>query len=299
MKNIFIGLAAPTVSDNNESSLMKRFPGQLPYALGPMNHVCMHCHACRWGQERTKENTKDKKELYMNCCQYGDVKLPMADFDGPPLPDDLFELFTSSSPQAREFQSNITSYNNAMSFSSLGAKQDRSVMGQKGVGNGGEEEVDNRLKHFKEGKLKRDITRKLQDVMHRVNPYAKVFRNASDILATQKSMTIVLKSLSSSRRDAKTYNKPNPDDIAALVEEGSFLDAKPRHIKVSRKDGKLLYMTDLHTPYLSLRYPLLLPYGSQQWDDNYRSPTMGTNPGSELAYRSRKEFSIANLCDDL
>lgn len=200
-----------------------------------------------------------------------------------------------------------------MAFSSLGAKQDRSVMGQKGIGtfkisgqlshripalfpmgdqlpsygqifmlgDGGDSEVDNRLAHFSEGKLQKTITRKLQDIMHRVNPYAKVFRNASEILATQESMTIVLKSLAPGKRDAKTYNKPHPDDIAALVEEGSFVEDKPRHIQVSRRDGKLIYMTDLHTPYLLLRYPLMLPYGSQQWDDNYKSPTMGTNPGSE------------------
>ncbi|EGG13209.1 uncharacterized protein MELLADRAFT_58373 [Melampsora larici-populina 98AG31] len=311
MPTTAVGLAVPTVLDNTEASLLNRFPGELPYYLGRMNHVCMHCKALRWGQERTKENVRNREEKYMNCCQYGDLKLPMADFDGPPLPDDLFELFTSSSKDAKEFQQNITSYNNAMSFSSLGAKQDHSVMGQKGVGtfkisgqlshkipalfptgdqpacygqifmlgDGGEKEVENRLAHFAEGKIKKRITRKLQDIMHRVNPYAEVFRNANEILASEDSMTIVLKSLAPGNRDAKTYNKPRPGDIAALVEEGSFIDAKPRHIKVSRKDGKIIYMTDLHTPYLSLRYPLLLPYGSQQWDDNYQSPTMGTNPG--------------------
>ncbi|KAH9815993.1 hypothetical protein DFH28DRAFT_871831, partial [Melampsora americana] len=92
-----VGLAAPTALDNNEDFLLNRFPGQLPYSLGPMNHVCIHCKALRWGEERTKLNIKNSEEIYMNCCQYGDVKLPMADFDGPPLPPDLLELFTSSS----------------------------------------------------------------------------------------------------------------------------------------------------------------------------------------------------------
>lgn len=97
MKKIRVGLAAPQVINNNEASLLTRFPGELPHYLGRMDHVCMHCKALRWGQERTQENVMNQQERYMNCCQYGDVTLPMADFDGPPLTIDLFDLFTESS----------------------------------------------------------------------------------------------------------------------------------------------------------------------------------------------------------
>lgn len=210
---------------------------------------------------------------------------------------------------AQDFQKNITHYNNALSFTSLGVKVDDSVAGQKGintfrvsgqlahrigsslptsnqnaafaqiyvVGDGGESEADMRMSRFKGKKLSRRLMLNLQSMLNRFNPYAQFFKSSASILESEQSLSIMLKTLPPGRREIKTYNKPRPEDVAALVPGTESLDDKPRHIILHRKDNKLLHITDLSTAYLPLRYPLMLPFGSQQWDDNYVSPTANTN----------------------
>ncbi|KAH9813480.1 hypothetical protein DFH28DRAFT_896461 [Melampsora americana] len=90
------GLACFNSSQNTEPLLLKKFEGQLPYRLGEMSHVCYHCGALRWGEERSKENIRSNKELYLNCCQYGAVTLPLKFMPGGPLPEELMLLYTGS-----------------------------------------------------------------------------------------------------------------------------------------------------------------------------------------------------------
>ncbi|KAH9809484.1 hypothetical protein DFH28DRAFT_904825 [Melampsora americana] len=90
------GLAALNSSQNNEAELCRKFPGQLPFRLGPMTYPCVHCGALRFSEERSKENLRLGKDLYLNCCQYGAVTLPLKFMPGGPLPDELLDLFTGS-----------------------------------------------------------------------------------------------------------------------------------------------------------------------------------------------------------
>ncbi|KAH9816142.1 hypothetical protein DFH28DRAFT_874497, partial [Melampsora americana] len=83
--------------------------------LGPMTHPCAHCGALRFNEERSKDNIRLGKELYLNCCQYGAVTLPLK----------YMEV-------AKEFQKNILTYNNTLSFTSLGVNRDEKVMGERG-----------------------------------------------------------------------------------------------------------------------------------------------------------------------
>ncbi|KAH9807487.1 hypothetical protein DFH28DRAFT_895723 [Melampsora americana] len=105
------GLAAINTNHNNEATLMAKFPGQLPYRLGPMDHTCKNCGALRWGEERSKENIRLGSESYLNCCQYGAVTLPLRFMPGGPLPPELLHLYTASdtgkSPN-RSFQLALT-----------------------------------------------------------------------------------------------------------------------------------------------------------------------------------------------
>ncbi|KAH9806970.1 hypothetical protein DFH28DRAFT_918300, partial [Melampsora americana] len=90
------GLAAINSSQNTEAALVQKFAGQLPFRLGPMTHACEHCGALRFSGERSKENLRLDKELYLNCCQYGAVTLPLKFMPGGPLPPELLELYTNS-----------------------------------------------------------------------------------------------------------------------------------------------------------------------------------------------------------
>ncbi|KAH9808556.1 hypothetical protein DFH28DRAFT_908678 [Melampsora americana] len=90
------GPAAISSAENNERHLMAKFPGQLPFRLGSMSHVCENCGAKRWSEERTKTNMASGREAYLNCCQYGAVTLPLRFMPGGPLPEELMQLFTGA-----------------------------------------------------------------------------------------------------------------------------------------------------------------------------------------------------------
>ncbi|EGF99758.1 uncharacterized protein MELLADRAFT_28736, partial [Melampsora larici-populina 98AG31] len=224
--------------------------------------------------------------IYSNCCQQGSVTLPWGEFKGPTVPKALLKLYTG---KGKEFQDNITHYNNALSFTSLGVKVDQSVTGQKGintfrvsgqlahrigsalpaakktpsyaqiyvVGDGGEGEVDVRLGHFKKKNLSRDVMRELQNVLNDVSPYVEFLKSSATILESQPSLRIMLKTLPPGKREVKTYNKPRPEDVAAIVESSETLDDKPCHIILHRKNNRLKHISDLSTCYLPLCYPLM------------------------------------------
>lgn len=92
-----VKVACQTVSENVESHIRSTFP-ELPYRLGLQDHICQHCGALRWGEERTNANVKRDEETYSNCCQQGSVSLPWGEFDGPTLPEMLQKLYMGPDP---------------------------------------------------------------------------------------------------------------------------------------------------------------------------------------------------------
>lgn len=230
------------------------------------------------------------------------------------LPTELSKIFTHKKSlyilESEDFLSNITSYNNALSFTSLGANIDKSVAGQKGVntfrisgqlthnigtllpksgevptyaqiflvGDGGEEEANIRLSHFK-NKLQHSLLLRLQTILSKYNPYVQLFRSAGTILKDQPNSTIVLRSLPPGRREKKTYNKPGPQDVGAIIQCDGEMDSSSRHVVIQNiTDGSLQPISDLNTFYFGVRYPCLLWFGSHLWDDQYISPSQRTNP---------------------
>lgn len=203
-------------------------------------------------------------------------------------------------------------YNNAVSFTSLGAKIDKDVAGQKGIhtfrvsgqlthnigsalpevgvkpaysqifmlGDGGEEEVKMRATYFK-NRLKNHILMSLQNIMLKHNPYAMLFKTSASVLQERPNTTIVLKSLPPGRREKKTYNKPQPNDVGAIIECDGELDLTPRHVILHRTSGSLQAISDLNTFYFGVRYPALLPFGSQMWDEHVTSSSAHTNTRRE------------------
>ncbi|KAJ3759069.1 hypothetical protein EV360DRAFT_10333, partial [Lentinula raphanica] len=80
--------------------------------LGRMNISCPKCGALHWEAERSS-----KSRLFSSCCDSGKVDLPQLN----PPPREIRGLFTATDPVAIEFRDNITQYNAALAFISLGA----------------------------------------------------------------------------------------------------------------------------------------------------------------------------------
>lgn len=162
---------------------------------------------------------------------------------------------------SQHFLANITMYNNALSFTSLGAKIDKEVASQKGIhtfrvsgqlthnigsalpqlgakpaysqifmlGDGAEGEAKMRSGHFK-SKLLDHILIRLQKIFLNHNPYAILFKNSANILKERPNTTILLKSLPPGRRERKVYNKPQPNDVGAIIECDQAIESMPRHV---------------------------------------------------------------------
>jgi hypothetical protein len=209
------------------------------------------------------------------------------------------------------FQQMTRMYNNAISFTSLGAKVDYSVQGPMGlnifkisgglshrisslepnddspgfaqiyvVGNNGIEEAEYRLscalgrsRHsMKESTMKRGTILMLVRLMGEINPYAKRFRTALDVLAKTKAQTIGLQGVPLAGADPKRYNRPTVDEVGIVVQgEGDVIGE--RQIILHRKDEGLEEISDMHSSYFPLRYPIFFPYGQQQWDNLYAAWT--------------------------
>lgn len=87
------GPVITSVEQRTESSLLARFGTEIPFNVGSRDRVCMHCGALRWALERTIAQQKKNFDIYSNCCQQGDVTLPMAEFEGPLVPEEMLDLF--------------------------------------------------------------------------------------------------------------------------------------------------------------------------------------------------------------
>lgn len=93
--------------------------------LGRMDIRCPDCHALHWLAESTLSSRPQRPE-FEACCAHGKITLPLLSV--PPLP--LYDLYVNDTNNAKEFRENITQYNAALAFTSLGVNIDHSLTGR-------------------------------------------------------------------------------------------------------------------------------------------------------------------------
>lgn len=205
---------------------------------------------------------------------------------------------------SKEFRKLIRSYNNALSFTLLGARIDRTVNGPFGVntfriqgemshriggllpesnvdtgfsqiyvvGDGGLLEAEHRSRASGRD-LNTRIVIVFQRFFDRFNPYARSFRRAADILDTRGTVALNVRTLPPGQRDARRYNRPTTDEVAMVIEGDGCVGENSRDIILYKRQGGFERISELHTGYLALRYPILFPWGAQGYDEHYRMPT--------------------------
>jgi hypothetical protein len=144
------------------------------------------------------------------------------------------------------------------------------------LGQGGMEEAKYR-KHIALGSRSSALAQKkfdsriilqLQNFMNNYNPYAKLFRHAAEIIKDGQPVSMVLNTIENSSTDPNQYNRPTTEDVGLII-QGDGVPKNPCHIVLHQRDGKLKSISDLHSAYFPLRYPIFFPYGSQQWEPTY------------------------------
>ena len=175
----------------------------------------------------------------------------------------------------------VRSYNNAMSFTSLGAKLDRAItniMNTMGVytfriQGALHHSMDNLLsprdeklrfaqvymfdsaqeqlqfRHETHPNLQLDILQLLSTVLQEVNPYVQFWRNAAERLAENAQLTIRLTMLNPMVRDPRRYNRPTADEVAAIIVRPEN-DDEPldRDIIIQHRDTGDLQRISQHSP---------------------------------------------------
>jgi hypothetical protein len=132
--------------------------------------------------------------------------------------------------------------------------------------------------------MDRNIMQMFLDFLYEHNPYAIQFKSAYEILKRKETVTIRLKSIQptaymASGHDIRTYVRPSSTEVAMVIGNDGEIGSGERDIILTSTSNKWERISDLHTGYLPMRYPLLFPYGQQGYDSYYKVPT----PNSEYS----------------
>ncbi len=81
-------------------------------------------------------------------------------------------------------------------------------------------------------------------------------------------MDLKLRLIASRTKDARRYNVPTADEVAALM-VGDGSGAVDRcDVVLAQQAGPFQRISELHVGYMALYYPLLFPYGEDGWHPN-------------------------------
>jgi hypothetical protein len=265
-------------------------PGR--WDCGEMDTICGFCSAKMWIKERSANSTNNNPQFSL-CCENGKVLLPNL----PATPQELEVLLTSKESSAVKFRNEIRMYNSVLAFISFGAKVDDSVIGSPGpysfriqgelyhkIGSlcptegqcpqfaqlyihDTKRERQNR--HAVMPSLDPTTLDRLLTMMYNINPYVEVFKMARDMMVIEDApMDLKLCLIAFRTKDARQYNVPTADEVAALmVGDGSKVVDK-RDIVLAQQAGPLQRISELHVGYMALYYLLFFPYGEDGWHPN-------------------------------
>ena len=137
--------------------------------------------------------------------------------------------------------------------------------------------------------LNSDIVRKIQRILHQVNPYARSFKHCAQRIQEGSTPGLQMRILQADPNQANrgTHNKPTSDEVAQVIVNPPDTGAKivERDIVVETKSGGLQRVPYWHAAYMALRYPLLFPFGEFSWHG--RIPLRGMPVGHLLADRNQ------------
>jgi hypothetical protein len=96
------------------------------------------------------------------------------------------------------------------------------------------------------------------------------FRMVRDLLQLSQSIPVKLRLFRNRNFDPRTYNVPDISEVAALIVGDFDASEDGRDIVVRKRDGRLQRIHETHPKYIPLQYPLLFPYGEDQYDEKIK-----------------------------
>jgi len=187
-------------------------------------------------------------------------------------------------------------YNNVLSFCSLGVEIDESVTGQRGVytfrikgalchkigsllpaegeqpkfaqiyitDSDPNQQIRQRLQHGGDN-IVESILRDLQTMMHRDNPYYSIYKTAKERMGQDIDLVLNLTTFDAKKHDPRRYNLPTASEVGVIIGKDPSDVNATRDLIIEHRGGQLKRISELHSAYLPLRFPLLYPFGEPGW----------------------------------
>ena len=197
---------------------------------------------------------------------------------------------------------NIRNYNNSFAFSSLDVDIDHSIYGPSGIytfhirgelihrigsllpissqqprfsqiyifDSDPQHQAETRLSYH-HGLLNRSTVLQLQHMLRLHNPYIHVFMTAKERLDVSENVSLCLKTVDTDHLDHRRYNRPTASEIAVIMPGTGEEQFDKRDIVLQARNGPFKRISELHSAYCPLRYPILFPNGQQGWHPDMRS----------------------------
>ncbi|KAF7814861.1 uncharacterized protein G2W53_028830 [Senna tora] len=124
------------------------------------------------------------------------------------------------------------------------------------------------------------IVMQLSQMLDSIIPLVKVFRSVKDHPSLSSRDSLRLKLIKKRTTDARIYNLPTADEIAALIVGDFDPENVERDIIVKERSGTLQRIDELHPLYLPMQYPLMFPRG----EDGYRQDVLFRTSFDEDGY---------------
>ena len=267
--------------------------GLYHHTLGNMSYKCRKCGAMMWLDEKINKSAKFPE--FSICCAKGKVILPPLQ----KLPSPLDILLTGNDSRSRLFKQNIRRYNSALSFTSIGVNVDQEVTGTSGVYTfrihgemyhrigtllpnsetppqfaqiyiyDTDHELQNRSSATPNFNLDSTILAELQQMLHDINPYVNIFRQAGNLLRHNPSLDLKLVITNNRTKDSRRYNTPTASEVAAImIGDGQETENQNRDIILQPHEGGIQRISEIHRAYTPLHYVLMFPRGEDRWYPN-------------------------------
>ncbi|GJX32448.1 DNA helicase, partial [Tanacetum coccineum] len=279
----------PFVGNHNSATAVNDLNQELPQSgppseykhIGNYVHICQHCGALFWFEERLKNTPTGARPRYNRCCRAGRVALRTYQ---------IYPEYIKMLLEDRHFLENIRAYNQMFSITSLGVIIDESINNGRGpyvfkisgqlyhwIGSlcpadgdpprflqlyihDTDNEVDNRLTHFRgdSNVLRRDIVEGLIDLLDTHNALVQLFRTAREKFQDNHIPNFKVRLYNVI--GAREYELPTGDMLGAIVYETGPDNDMDYDIVLETRSGYPQRVNKLHASYMSLQFPLLFIY---------------------------------------
>src|SRR5438445_3812013 len=98
-------------------------------------------------------------------------------------------------------------------------------------------------------------------LLRSANPYIVSYCTAKQCIEEDESHTFGFRMLDPQLHDPRCYNRPTASEVAVIMEDDGTELCQGHDIIIQTHGNHLQHVSELHSSFLPLRFPLLHPHG--------------------------------------